>query len=347
MTPTELYQQDLSQGVILKDQAQENAVNHLQRVYDELNAKKSWFSGKKTLVKGLYMWGGVGRGKTYLMDRFYQSLPFENKMRLHFYRFMQRVHADLRSLQGNENPLQLVAKKIAKETRVLCFDEFLVVDIADAMILGLLFQYLFEEKVCLVTTSNMPPSKLYEGGLQREQFLPAIKLLEKNTEVINVDGGKDYRVSKVNLDQHYYSPLIGEHAFMQAHFDALRKEEPLLENEFKLSGRDIRAIARASTVIWFDFKELCEGPRGQMDYTELAKAYQVVMLSNVPQFDLYKDNEARRFIGLVDEFYDNKIKLIISAQVPIESLYVGTKLQFEFKRTVSRLQEMQSQDYWS
>jgi cell division protein ZapE len=346
MTPIELYQQDLKQGLI-KDAAQENAIQHLQRVYDELMLKKGWFLRKAAPVKGLYMWGGVGRGKTYLMDRFFQSLPFENKMRLHFYRFMQKIHAELRLLQGKENPLQLVAKKIAKETRIICFDEFLVIDIADAMILGLLFRYLFEEGICLVATSNVPPNKLYEGGLQREQFLPAIKLLEENTEIINVDGGKDYRVNKVDFDQHYYSPLEGEQAFMRAHFDELRKNAPLLDNDFTLCGRSIRAIARASNVIWFNFIDLCEGPRGQADYIELAKTYPIVMLSNVPQFNATKDNEARRFIGLIDELYDNKTKFIISAEVPIEALYSGTRLQFEFKRTMSRLQEMQSQDYWN
>jgi cell division protein ZapE len=172
-------------------------------------------------------------------------------------------------------------------------------------------------------------------------------LLEENTEVINVDGGKDYRINKVDLKQYYYSPFEGERSFMQAHFDSLRNNEPLLDKHFKLNGRDMSAIARTSKVIWFDFKALCEGPRGQADYIELAKHYQAIMLSHVPQFDLNKDNEARRFIGLVDELYDNKIKLIMSAEASIEELYKGTRLEFEFKRTISRLQEMQSQQYWN
>ncbi|MDO8953633.1 MAG: cell division protein ZapE [Gammaproteobacteria bacterium] len=348
MTLIELYQHDLQQPGFINDPAQANAVVHLQRVYDELVAgsPKSWFSRSKPLVRGLYMWGGVGRGKTYLMDRFYQSLPFEAKMRMHFYRFMQRIHNELRVVQGKKNPLQLVAKMIAKETRVLCFDEFLVVDIADSMILGLLLEYLFAEGVCLITTSNVPPNKLYEGGLQREQFLPAIKLLEQNTEIVNVDNGSDYRDSKANLHQYYYFPLCGEQSFMRSHFEVLRRDQPLLDNVFQLAGRNIVAIARAVNVAWFEFAQLCKSPRGQADYIELAKTYTSVMISGVPQLSAEVDDEARRFIGMVDEFYDNQIKLVLSAAVAIEELYVGTRLQFEFKRTISRLHEMQSQQYW-
>lgn len=347
MTPIELYQHDLKQPGFISDPAQANAVQHLQRVYDELfTAKRGLFTRKRPLVKGLYMYGGVGRGKTYLMDRFYQSLPFENKMRMHFYRFMQRIHAELRLLQGKENPLRLVAKMIAKETRVLCFDEFLVIDIADAMILGLLLESLFAEGVCLVTTSNVPPNKLYEGGLQREQFLPAIALLEQHTEVLNVDNGQDYRNSKVNLHQYYYSPLCGEQSFMRSHFDSIRADRPLLDNVFELYGRKITAISRVENVVWFEFGEICKSPRGQTDYIELAKTYKAVMISAVPQFVGKNDDEARRFIGLVDELYDNKIKLIISAAVPVEELYKAKRLEFEFKRTISRLHEMQSQEYW-
>jgi len=348
MTPIEWYQHDIKQPGFVSDPAQANAVKQLQYVYDELIAtnKKSLFSSRRPLIKGLYMWGGVGRGKTYLMDRFYQSLPFENKMRLHFYRFMQRIHAELRVAQGKKDPLQLVAKMIAKETRVLCFDEFLVVDIADAMILGLLLKYLFAEGVCLVTTSNVPPNKLYEGGLQREQFLPAIKLLETHTAILNVDNGTDYRDSKANLHQYYYTPLCGEQSFMRSHYDALSQDQVPLDNVFQLSGRTITAIARNARAVWFDFTEICQSPRGQSDYIELAKTYTAVLVSGVPQFTVESDNEARRFIGLVDEFYDNKIKLILSAVAPIEELYQGGRLNFEFQRTMSRLHEMQSQEYW-
>jgi len=298
-------------------------------------------------IRGLYFWGGVGRGKTYLMDIFFHCLPGERKLRMHFHRFMQRVHRGLYANRGEKNPLRLVAGEISAQADVLCFDEFFVTDIGDAMILGNLLEALFENGTVLVTTSNIEPARLYERGLQRQKFLPAIALLEKHTRVLNVDGGTDYRLRTLESAEIYYTPL-GEPAdsAMLACFDSLAGGMATIEHEtLEILGRDIRIRRWSEGIAWFEFDDLCDGPRSAADYIEISQLFHTVLISNVPVFDLTRDDRARRFISMVDEFYDQQVKLILSAAAPLEGLYQGEELNFPFERTCSRLLEMQSHEY--
>ena len=363
LSPRARYQQDLQRDDFSHDPAQEMAVEELQALYEKLveaeaNRGKPGFKAKlfsalgrqqsETAVKGLYFWGGVGRGKTYLMDAFYDALPFERKMRAHFHRFMRRVHADLKDLQGEKNPLEVVAKRIADEARVICFDEFFVSDITDAMILGGLFELLFDHGVSLVATSNIIPDGLYKDGLQRSRFLPAIAMLNKHTEVVNVDGGVDYRLRTLEQAELYHCPLDAEaDVSLQRSFDQLNPDDQHVQCNFDLeiNDRAIKARSVSDDVAWFEFTDLCDGPRSQNDYIELAREFHAVLISNVPQMGKGKDDQARRFINMIDEFYDRHVKLVIAAEVPLEQLYAGGRLDFEFERTQSRLLEMQSHDY--
>jgi cell division protein ZapE len=364
LSPKERYQKDLLREDFKFDPAQAEAVEHLQKLYLELIAV--WKADQKRAeslfgrlsarltkkpkepVRGLYFWGGVGRGKTYLMDCFYESLPFPEKMRSHFHRFMRRVHHELKALDGHKNPLKHVADVIAKEARVICFDEFFVSDIADAMILGTLMQELFARGVTLVATSNIVPSGLYKDGLQRSRFLPAIALLEKFTQVVNVDGGIDYRLRTLTQAKLFYSPL-GEAADAHLRNCFLKlmppKEEVVKGGEITIEGRQIPMRAQTEGLIWFDFVALCDGPRSQNDYIEIGCEFHTVLVSNVPQMGAKNDDAARRFINMVDEFYDRQVKIILSAEVDIEVLYAGGRLTFEFQRTISRLLEMQSEEF--
>lgn len=353
-SPQERYQQDLARPDFVHDPAQAQAVEHLQALYDALLAKtrkpwwRFWAADTPAPVKGLYFWGGVGRGKTYLMDNFYESLPFDKKMRVHFHRFMRRVHADLRRLAGTKNPLVQVAADIAAEARVICFDEFFVSDIADAMILAGLLEGLFQRGVTLVATSNIAPEGLYKDGLQRARFLPAIALLQRHTEVVNVDGGVDYRLRVLEQANLYYTPLgEGAEASLQAAFDRLCPAGAAVKRDVRLDieGRAMVARQLADDVVWFDFAALCDGPRSQNDYIELAREFHTVLVSGVPVFTADRDDQARRFINLVDEFYDRHVKLVLSAAAPLEELYASGRLAFEFARTRSRLLEMQSHEY--
>lgn len=360
LTPLMRYQQDLQRPEFVADTAQAEAVQHLQRLFDELVAQKkqpelgllqklfSFSKETQAPIKGLYFWGGVGRGKTYLMDTFYDCLPLENKMRVHFHRFMQRVHLELKQLAGTKNPLDEVAKRLADEARVICFDEFFVTDITDAMILGGLFEKLFGAGVVLVATSNIVPDRLYEDGLQRQRFLPAIRLLNEHTVVVNVDGGVDYRLRTLQQAKLYITPA-GEAAdqeldevFVKLAPDA---QEITLNEQVEINGRSLPSRKSCEDVIWFDFTALCDGPRSQLDYIELAKLYHAVIVSDVPQLTVAMEDQARRFINLVDEFYDSGVKLILSGDPVMQELYVGEKLAFEFQRTLSRLIEMQSTEY--
>ncbi|GGK77049.1 cell division protein ZapE [Amphritea balenae] len=363
MTPIERYKKDLERDDFSYDAAQEMAVKNLQRLYDELVAKKEQpkpkglmgrLSGKFKKpqsiepVKGLYFWGGVGRGKTYLMDTFFDSLPFENKERTHFHRFMQRVHKELKLLDGTPNPLVTIGKKYAEEFQIICFDEFFVTDITDAMILGGLLEELFNNGVSLVATSNIVPDGLYENGLQRARFLPAIAMLNKYTDVVNVDSGIDYRLRTLEQAELYHHPLdAAADVSLNTSFESLAPDlEEVVEAEvLDINGRDIQARRCCEDVVWFDFSELCEGPRSQNDYIELAKIFHAVLISNVPQLGRSNDDAARRFINLVDEFYDSGVKLIISAEKPIYEIYTEGRLGFEIERTQSRLLEMQSHEY--
>lgn len=357
MTPMQRYRQDLQRAEFVADPAQEAAVTKLQTLYEQLLAASGKQQGlfarllrnrRAVPVHGLYFWGGVGRGKTYLMDSFYESLPFQRKLRMHFHRFMLRVHRDLKRLKGERNPLRLVAAGIADEARVLCFDEFFVSDIGDAMILAGLLETLFERGVTLVATSNLEPDRLYENGLQRQRFLPAIELIKRNCEVLNVDGGIDYRLRTLTSAQLYYEPLSsGADEQLMAVFRSLAPSVDEIRKDVRLEveGREIIARYVAEDVAWFDFVALCDGPRSQNDYIELAREFHAVLLSEVPALDGTRDDQARRFVNLVDEFYDRNVKLALTAAVPLADLYSGTRLAFEFARTRSRLQEMQSHEY--
>lgn len=358
MTPLEKYQLDLKQDDFHYDAAQEMAVKELQRLYDELTQPKKKLTwrvkikatfGKgmqKPSIQGLYFWGGVGRGKTYLVDTFYDCLPFEKKLRIHFHRFMHRVHQELKPLAGQSDPLKTIAAKLAKEARVICFDEFFVSDITDAMILGKLFEYLFGHGIVLVATSNIIPDELYRNGLQRARFLPAIDLINQNTRVVNVDSGVDYRLRTLEQAEIYHHPL-DEQANKNLHryFAQLAPEVGQENCDVEIEGRKIPVLRDADGVLMVEFEALCDGPRSQTDYIEISRIYHTVLLANVVQMGQDSDDVARRFIAMVDEFYERHVKLIISAAVPMESLYSDGRLSFEFKRCLSRLQEMQSHEY--
>ncbi len=356
-TPIGRYENDLNKPDFLEDAAQRMAVEHLQRLFEELVAQTPpppTFLQKLGLqkienpkpVKGLYFWGGVGRGKTYLVDTFFECLPFENKLRMHFHRFMQRVHTERKALSEQQDPLKIVADQLASEARVLCFDEFVVNDVADAVILVKLMERLFDHGVSLVATSNVEPKELYLGGLQRDLFLPAIDMIYDHTEVVNIDSGIDYRLRFLDKAEIYFSPLGDDaHHGMTYNFEHLAPEHGTQQGVINVEGRDLEYIRRADGVIWFTFDELCDGPRSQNDYIELARCFQSMLISEVPVLDKLKEDQARRFINLVDVLYDHSVKLIISAAAPVLDLYTGSKVEFEFQRTVSRLQEMQSHDY--
>ncbi|MFI2812627.1 MULTISPECIES: cell division protein ZapE [Microbulbifer] len=359
LSPIERYQRDLQRPDFVADPAQEAAVEELQDLYERLCSERQaqglwqrlqglWQRPAREPETGLYFWGGVGRGKTYLMDAFYESLPFAEKQRTHFHRFMREVHRELKRLDGEKNPLELVADGIAARTRVLCFDEFFVSDITDAMILASLLDALFRRGVALVATSNIEPEGLYRNGLQRARFLPAIDLLRRHTRVLNVDGGTDYRLRALERAELYHCPLDAEaDRSLEESFASLIVEgAEIREYEaLDIEGRSIVARKEADDVAWFEFAELCDGPRSQNDYIELAREYHSVLLANVPRMDGRMENQARRFINLVDEFYDRCVKMVISAEVPVAELYQGRHLRFEFERTVSRLLEMQSREY--
>lgn len=361
LSPIDKYKQDLERDDFQYDSAQENAVKHLQRLYEDLQSKPLPVKGfKKVLnrwkrvvekstpkqVKGLYFWGGVGRGKTYLVDTFYDCLPFNNKMRVHFHRFMHRVHEELKTLSGQADPLKIIAKRFADETCIICFDEFFVSDITDAMILGTLFEELFAHHVTLVATSNIIPDELYRNGLQRARFLPAIALINEHCEVVNVDSGIDYRLRTLEQAEIYHYPLDGKASENLHHyFTQLSVEEGQQSAVIDINHRQLPTIEASDGVVHFDFSVLCESARSQSDYMELSKVYHSVLLANVKQMSADNDDAARRFIALVDEFYERNVKLIISAEVAMENLYSHGSLTFEFKRCLSRLQEMQSHDY--
>ncbi len=352
MNVREYYAQALAQRGYHSDPAQEAAVERLQLFYEQWIAFKSRRSnGLKRLVnrptvpRGVYLWGGVGRGKSFLMDSFYLVVPVVRKTRLHFHEFMRGVHQQLDLLKGVEDPLLIVAKKIARKYRLICFDEFHVSDIADAMILYNLLQALFNEGVSFILTSNYAPDALYPDGLHRDRMLPAIALLKAKLDVLNVDAGVDYRKRVLEQVDAYHTPLgpAAEQALSEA-FDRLA-ETADQEPRIHIESREIACRRRAGGVIWFDFATLCGGPRSQNDYLEIASRFHTVMLSDVPLMSAAMGSEARRFTWLIDVLYDHRIKLLISAAGAPELLYTDGVLANEFHRTVSRIIEMQSLEY--
>jgi cell division protein ZapE len=354
--PAALYRRASERGEISVDPAQENAVHSLERLYRDLRRAappRGWRQRLRVLagsrvapIRGIYLWGGVGRGKTFMMDLFYEALPFDDKVRQHFHRFMASVHDRLKRHRDREDPLEIVADELAAETRIICFDELVVTDIADAMILGTLFGALFARGVTLAATSNIAPDNLYRDGLQRQRFLPAIALIKKHTEVIHVDGAVDYRLRVLERADVYQTPTgDAADAHLAEYFEAIAPDEGDHGGAIELLGRRVAYRRAADGVIWFDFPQICDGPRSQDDYIELSRLYQTVLISNVPRFDVTLENQARRFIALVDEFYDRRVKLILSAAAPVEDLYDGEKLRHDILRTQSRLEEMQSHDY--
>jgi cell division protein ZapE len=350
----EYYQQELKTRGYHSDPAQLRAVERLQQCEDEWiaykeirsnNLKKALF--KPELPQGLYLWGGVGRGKSFVMDCFYAASPVEKKIRIHFHEFMREVHRELHELSGLADPLDELARRISNRYRLICFDEFHINDIADAMILYRLLSALFADRVQFVMTSNYRPDQLYPNGLHRDRLLPAIKLLEEKLEVLNVDAGSDYRRLQMAQVQAYLTPVNAEtQTILGQMFQILIGNQREARNPvLNIESRELRPLHMASGVVWFDFQVLCCGPRSQNDYLEIAKLFHTVILSGVPDMPPRMTNEARRFIWLIDVLYDHKIKLIMSAQVPGVELYTEGQITAEFSRTVSRLIEMQSRDY--
>ena len=348
----QLYQATLVERGYTSDAAQLSAVAALERCENEWADYKARRSNALTkliarppIPRGVYMFGGVGRGKSFLMDCFFQSVPLTRKTRLHFHEFMREVHRELQDLKGTVNPLDELGRRIARRFRLICFDEFHVADVTDAMILHRLLDALFANRVSIVTTSNFHPDGLYPNGLHRDRILPAIELLKARLEVINVDAGTDYRQHTLAQIDMVHCPL-GEQAeaAMQRAFTQLteaRDEDPVMHVEH----RTLHALRRAGGVVWFDFRTLCGGPRSQNDYLEIASRFHTVLLSNVPQMPPRLASEARRFTWLVDVLYDRRVKLILSAAVPAAELYTEGPLAHEFPRTVSRLHEMQSAEF--
>jgi len=352
MNVIEYYQQALNEHGFTADAAQLRAVQRLQIAFDEWLAYKSRRTNKlmrminpPEIPHGVYMWGGVGRGKSFLMDSFYHVVPLQRKTRIHFHEFMRGVHQQLDELNGVADPLDIVAAKIAKKHRLICFDEFHISDVADAMIMFNLLSGLFNHGVSFVMTSNYQPETLYPDGLHRDRIFPTIKLLNEKLDVINVDSGNDYRKRALEQVEVYLMPLDAKTD--EALRSAFKKVAEVADEEAKLriESREIHALRRAGGIIWFDFATLCGGPRSQNDYLEIASQFHTVILSGVPRMSAAMSSEARRFTWLIDVFYDHKIKLIISAQVTADELYTEGALSNEFHRTVSRIIEMQSREY--
>lgn len=325
------------------------ALERLGRTLERPRRDGPWrrlFGGVRSAPRGLYLWGGVGRGKTWLMDLFFEWVREPRKQRLHFHRLMQQVHGELTAIAGRKNPLETVARRMAGEWRLLCLDEFHVTDIGDAMILAGLLRALFAQGVVLVTTANVPPEGLYRDGIQRASFLPAIRLLEERLEVVAMGGDRDFRGEVLTGGRCYHWPLSGQaEEAMWAEFRRLAGTAMERDGELEVNGRAIPYRCRADGMAWFDFEALCGPPRSQRDYIELARRHHTVFISGVPQMGAARDDRTRRFIFLIDEFYDRKVKLVLGAAAPIERLYQGERLAFEFQRTMSRLREMQTGAY--
>ena len=358
MQPIEAYHRDLKNNGFVADPAQKQAVDALQRLHDELVTRDTaetplikrllrlLTNDQTAPVQGLYIWGGVGRGKTWLMNLFYESLPFENKLRLHFHHFMLDIHERLSSLYSLKNPLTVIAGDFAKKYRVLCLDEFIVTNITDAMLLSGLLEALVDNGVTLVATSNRIPDDLYKNGLQRERFLPAIDLIKRHTQLMHIDGDTDHRIALLEQDDVYYTPVTeSTNDELTQRMESLASCTISYDHVLTIHKRPINTLMHADEIVWFEFDALCDAPRATPDYIELAHDYHTIILSNVPVMDESMDDKARRFIYLIDELYDRSVKLVISADATPEKLYTGNMLNFAFNRTSSRLIEMRSKEY--
>ncbi len=351
------YRQAVRADGLKEDEGQRAVIEHLQRLHDQLSKSGSLarsrfarrlFRRDETLTKGMYIWGGVGRGKTFLMDLFFNTAPVELKERTHFHRFMQSIHEELKGLRQTADPLSKIGRSFSKRCRLLCLDEFFVLDIGDAVILSGLLRSLLENGVVIVVTSNTKPDNLYLGGIQRDRFMAAIRLINSQMDVVEINDGTDYRLQTLAGRPLYYDSLSAEtdaalnQLFEEWSADSGRKSGPL-----EILNRSIQTLGYSDSLVWFEFSGICDGPRSKLDYIEIANLYRTVMISNIPELNWEFENQARRFIELVDEFYDRGVHLVISAETEINALYTGTRLVKEFERTVSRLHEMQTERYLS
>jgi cell division protein ZapE len=330
------------------DELRAGLLQQSRSIGQKLRAQLRWLplAPTDTPLRGLYLWGGVGRGKTMLMDMFYQSLRPAHAERTHFHRFMRQVHAQLRRIKKRSDPLDAVAEKWAARMRVICLDELFVSDIGDAMILAALFDGLFRRGVTLVATSNVSPQDLYKDGLQRQRFLPAIELLQTHMQILRLDGGIDHRLRQLEqAPTYFYSGLPSTAAQLKARFAALAGSTAAGPTTLSVEDRPIRALATGAGMVWFEFSEICEGPRNQNDYIELARLYHTIFISNIPVFTGSSENAARRFISAIDEFYDRNVNIVVSAAAAPAELYHGEQVRLEFLRAASRLIEMQTQQY--
>ncbi len=355
MSPGKLYIQRCNEYGLIPDSAQKACLRHFDRLWHELNAQRKststiWhriFRPKdRQPIKGIYIWGSVGRGKTMLMDIFYASINTQRKQRQHFHSFMLSIHKSLQQHKKSINPLKLVARDIAEHTEVLCLDEFHVNDITDAMLLGSLLSELISKGVVLVTTSNFEPEALYADGLQRAQFIPAIQLLNTCTQVIKLSSDKDYRLQNFRKEGTWHQPLDSNSAQQMLNtFNTLSSHTHWAEKNIEINGRKIEVLGQAEGAVWFEFKTLCDSPRSQSDYIEIACQHHSVLLSNLPLLTDNLNDAARRLLNMLDIFYEHRVKLVVSAAGSIDNIYTGERLAFEFKRAKSRLFEMQSEEY--
>ncbi len=352
MTPSAYYQKLLESDQILADPQQAAVITRLQTIYDCLAAApaKTGFlqklTAKRALTKGLYLWGDVGIGKTFLMDSFYYCLPIKNKMRIHFHAFMKMIHEQLQQLKNETKPINKLAKQIANSYCVICFDELVVNDITDAMLLAGLFDCLYRENTCLLFTSNTAPDNLYLNGIQRDSFLPAIELIKQHCDVIHLTSTQEYRFKEYETNNYYYTPLDEKsEAMLELQFNQHRDNQPVSKNPLRVLGRDIEIKKMSDRTIWFDFQALCGVPRSQQDYLDIAKQFDTILISNLRVIQPEQNDLARAFINLVDVVYDAKKRLIIAAEKPIEDIYFCGRMLFEFARTRSRLIEMQTHSW--
>lgn len=353
MNPFKFYQDQCNKGLVIPDERQRSVMMHLQELYKQLvieRKKRGYFSvflRKPRLIKGLYLCGNVGIGKTFLMDTFYHCIPFPEKKRMHFHQFMRFIHQQLKIYQGKKEPLQKIAKELAQEIQLICFDELFVTDIADAMLLGRLLRALFSYGVCLVVTSNVMPDDLYKNGLQRRQFLPAIELLKHHTYVMQMESSIDYRLRHSKDACVFYTPNNAlAHQNMERHFSLLTNDKTISRTPITICGRIIHIIKQADNIVWFDFKTLCTSPRSQQDYLAIAEKYHTIFISDIPIIPPHAKDMITLFIHLIDVLYNAHVQLIFSSSVSIDKIYTHSYMQFEYARTCSRLTEMQTENYF-